>query len=71
MTEEYPEPEFASLDAYITGQLALASAELARRTDTQTRLAAVLDTGQSPVPGIQPASVPAAADEPVGPRAEP
>ncbi len=49
MTTESPEPEFASLDAYITGQLALASAELARRTDTQTRLTAVL-AGQSPVP---------------------
>jgi hypothetical protein len=45
VTAEYPEPEFASLDAYIASQLALASAELARRTDTQARLAAVLHTG--------------------------
>jgi hypothetical protein len=42
MTADREDQEFASLDAYITGQLAAASATLAAHTGTQARLDAVL-----------------------------
>jgi hypothetical protein len=38
MTADREDHEFASLDAYITGQLAAATATLAACTDTQARL---------------------------------
>lgn len=42
MTAGRSDLESASLDAYIADQLARASAELARHTDTEARLHAVL-----------------------------
>ena len=56
MTCAHPDAGFTWLDVYITGQLALAGAELAGHIDTEARLAAILhparnSAGQDPVHG--------------------